>query len=82
MCQLSNSPDLLGDGEEALRLSRPEGELGGEEDGDGLFEAGGEGGSVGRSLWMGLIWWIWGRVGAEESSLLVNGCYHASYMDG
>ena len=64
MCQLSNSPDLSGDGEEDLRLFRLEGELDGEGDGESMLDAGGDGGSVGRSLWRGLSWWMWGRAEA------------------
>lgn len=56
------------------------GEVGAEETGEvSLEEAGGEGGSVGRSLWRELIWRMVGRVGALlESCVLVNDCYYAS----
>jgi hypothetical protein len=76
--QLLKSPDLSGVGEGDRRLSRLEGELGVEEAGEGSLEdAGGEGGSAGRSLWRGLIWRMTGRGAALESCVLVNECYHA-----
>lgn len=74
--QLSTWLDLSDDGEEGRRLSRLEGELGEEGAGEGsLEEAGGEGGSAGRSLWSGLIWWMVGRGAMLESCGLVNACY-------
>lgn len=76
--QLLRSPDWLGDDGEGLRLPCLEGELGAEEAGEGSLEAGGEGGSVGRSLWRGLICWMVGRSAALESCVLVNECYYAS----
>lgn len=42
-------------------------------------EAGGDGGSAGRSLWRVLIWLMVGRIGALESCELVNACYYASW---
>jgi len=49
MCQLSNLPDWSGDSGEVLRLFRPEGELGEEDEGEPFLEEGGEGGEAGRS---------------------------------
>lgn len=60
--QLSRWRDWSGDGEEAGEGS--------------LEEAGGEGGSAGRSLWRGLSWRMLGRGALLESCGLVNACYY------
>lgn len=71
--------DLSGDGGADRRLPRLEGELGADEAGEASWEeAGGDGGSEGRSLWRELIWRMVGRDVALESCVLVNACYCAS----